>query len=366
MLDVALKVLEKIEEHGFKAYIVGGFVRDYILGNSTNDVDICTEATPKDIKEIFENITLPKMDYGAVRLDIKKHRFDIMTFRKEISYYNNRKPMEVEYIKDLLSDLKRRDFTMNTLCMDKDGNIIDLLNGNIDISNREINTVGDSYLKFSEDALRILRAVRFATILDFRLSDDVKQAIIKAKKYLKSLSYERKREELNKIFASKHVKYGVKLLLELGLDTELELNNLKNIKCFDDLMGIWVQLDVDSIYPFSKNERELMNNIRIVLEFDNLDPLVLYRYGLYVNSIVADLKGIDRKIITKKYNDLSIKSRSDIVINGKDIMEVLNVKPGRYLRDIISKIEEDIVNGNLINSKEEINKYLLDYKNLYM
>ena len=81
MLDVALKVLEKIEEHGFKAYIVGGFVRDYILGNTTNDVDICTEATPKDIKEIFENITLPKMDYGAVRLDIKKHRFDIMTFR---------------------------------------------------------------------------------------------------------------------------------------------------------------------------------------------------------------------------------------------------------------------------------------------
>ena len=115
MLDVALKVLEKIESYGFKAYIVGGFVRDYILGNKTNDVDICTDATPKDIKEIFENITLPKTDYGAVRLDIKKHRFDIMTFRKEISYYNNRKPMEVEYIKDLLSDLQRRDLKMNTL-----------------------------------------------------------------------------------------------------------------------------------------------------------------------------------------------------------------------------------------------------------
>ena len=98
MLDVALKVLNEIESHGFKAYIVGGFVRDYVLGNTTNDVDICTDATPKDIKDIFENITLPKMDYGAVRLDIKKHRFDIMTFRKEISYYNNRKPMEVEYI----------------------------------------------------------------------------------------------------------------------------------------------------------------------------------------------------------------------------------------------------------------------------
>ena len=105
MLEVALKVLEKIEKHGFKAYIVGGFVRDYLLGNVTNDVDICTDATPMDIKLIFDNITLPRVDYGVVRVDIKKHRFDIMTFRKEISYYNNRKPMEVEYIKDLISNI---------------------------------------------------------------------------------------------------------------------------------------------------------------------------------------------------------------------------------------------------------------------
>jgi len=361
MLKTALKLIKKIEEHGYQAYIVGGFVRDKILGITSNDIDICTSARPSDIRNIFPTSCLPNEDYGSVTVVVKNIRFEITTFRREIKYLNNRKPVEFEYIDDLLEDLKRRDFKINTLCMDKDGNIIDLLGGNTDIKSREITTVGDSYLKFSEDALRILRAVRFATILDFRLSDDIKKAIVKAKKYLKYLSYDRKKEELNKIFASIHVKYGVKLLLELGLDNELELNNLKNIKCFDDLMGIWAQLDVSNIYPFSKNEKEIIKDIKEVLELDNLDPLVLYRYGLYVNSVAADSKGIDRKIITKKYNDLPIKGRSEILIDGKEIMSLLGTKPGKYLRNIINNIEEEVVKGNLSNNKEDLVDYVLNY-----
>jgi len=361
MLKTALKLINKIEDNGYQAYIVGGFVRDKILGISSNDIDICTSARPSDIRNIFPTSCLPNEDYGSVTVIVKNIRFEITTFRKEITYLNNRKPVEFEYINDLSEDLKRRDFKINTLCMDKDGNIIDLLNGNIDIKSREINTVGDSYLKFSQDSLRILRAIRFATILDFRLSDDVKQAIIKSKKYLKNLSNTRKKEELNKIFASVHVKYGVKLLLELGLDKELELDNLKNIKCFDDLMGIWAQLKVDNIYPFTKNEKELMKNIRVVLELDNLDSLTLYRYGLYVNSVTADIKGIDKKIITKLYNNLPIKCRNDILINGEEIMQLLNTKPGKYLRTIIDNIEEEIIKGNLSNTKEELINYVLNY-----
>lgn len=361
MLRTALKLIRRIEDNGYQAYIVGGFVRDRILGISSNDIDICTSARPSDIRNIFPTSCLPNEDYGSVTVIIKNIRFEITTFRKEITYLNNRKPIEFEYINDLLTDLKRRDFKINTLCMDKDGNIIDLLDGNYDIKKREINTVGDSYLKFSEDALRILRAIRFATNLDFRLSDDVKQAILKSKKYLKNLSYQRKKEELNKIFASVHVKYGVKLLLELGLDQDLELYHLNKIKCFDDLMGIWAQLDVEDIYPFSKNEKEIINDIKIVLELDNLDPFVLYRYGLYINSVVADIKGINRKLVTKKYNELPIKGRSDILIDGKEIMKVLGTKPGKYLRTIIDNIEEEIVRGNLSNTKKGLIDYILNY-----
>lgn len=365
MLKTALKLIKKIEEYGYQAYIVGGFVRDRVLGISSNDIDICTSARPSDIRNIFPTSCLPNEDYGSVTVIVKNIRFEITTFRKEITYLNNRKPVEFEYIDSLLEDLKRRDFKINTLCMDKDGNIIDLLDGNSDIKKHEINTVGDSYLKFSEDALRILRAVRFATNLDFKLSDDVKQAILKSKKYLKNLSYERKKEELNKIFASVHVKYGVKLLLELELDTELELYNLRKVKCFDDLMGIWAQLDVENIYPFSKNEKEIIRNIKTVLKLDNLDPLVLYHYGLYINSIVADMKGMDRKLVTKKYNELPIKGRSDILINGEDIMQILGTKPGKYLREIMDTIEEEIIRGNLPNNKAALKKYILDNKSTY-
>lgn len=361
MLKTALKLIKKIEENGYQAYIVGGFVRDKVLGITSNDIDICTSAKPSDIRSIFPTSCLPNEDYGSVTVVVKNIRFEITTFRKEITYLNNRKPVEFEYIDDLLEDLKRRDFKINTLCMDKDGNIIDLLDGNTDINRREINTVGDSYFKFSEDALRILRAVRFATILDFRLSSDVKQAILKTREYVKNLSFERKKEELNKIFASVHVKYGVKLLLELGLDKELELDNLSKIKCFDDIMGVWAQLNVEDIYPFSKNEKEIIKNIKSVLEFDNLDSLVLYRYGLYVSSIVADIKGIDRKVITKKYNELPIKGRSDILIDGDEIMRLLGTKPGKYLRNIISNIEEEIVRGNLSNDKDALKEYVLNY-----
>lgn len=360
MLNAALKLIKTIEEHGYVAYIVGGFVRDQLLGITSNDIDICTSARPSDIRNIFTHSCLPNEAYGSVTVIINNIRFEITTFRKEIRYLNNRKPIEFEYIDNLSEDLKRRDFRINTICMDKDGQVIDLLNGREDLDKREINTVGDSIYKFSEDALRILRAVRFATNLSFSLSDEIKQAIIETRHYVRNLSYDRKKEELNKIFGSVNVRDGVNLLLELGLDKELQLTNLKEIKNFDDLMGIWTQLNVEDIYPFSKNEKELMKDIREVLELDNLNPMTLYHYGLYVNSVVADIKGMDRKIATQTYNNLSIKCRSDIVINGSDIMKLLNRNSGEYLRQILDDIEQKIVMNELENDKQLLEKYVLN------
>lgn len=363
MLNTALKLIKTIEEHGYSAYIVGGFVRDQLLGITSNDIDICTSARPSDIRNIFPNSCLPNEAYGSITVVIKNIRFEITTFRKEIRYLSNRKPIEFEYINNLEEDLTRRDFRINTICMDKDGKIIDLLNGKLDLEKREINTVGDSVNKFSEDALRILRAVRFATNLSFSLSDEVKKAIIETKHYVRNLSYDRKKEELNKIFGSVNVRYGVKLLIELGLDKELQLTNLRKIKKFDDLMGIWTQLNVEDIYPFTKNEKDLMKNIREALEQDNLSSLALYRYGLYVNSVAADIKGLDRKLITKKYNELPIKAKNEIKITGFDIMKLLNKNSGKYLRTILSDIEEKILDGILENNKEILEQYVLESYN---
>lgn len=359
MLNISLKVLKKIVDNGFDAYIVGGFVRDYIMGRISSDVDIATNATPMQIKEIFPNSFIPNEVYGSITVICDKIRFEITTFRKELLYLNNRKPVQIEYINDLIDDLKRRDFTINTLCMDSSGKIVDLLNNRIDIDNKIIKTVSNSIDSFSEDALRILRAVRFATILDFDLDKDIIIAINETKKYLSNISYNRKKDELDKIFMSTNALKGVNLLIELELDKELEILNLKDICLSSDLLGVWSSLEVSCKYPFTKSEKELIKKIKLLKDFDNLDNKVLYMYGPYVNSIAMKNKGLNSKEVIDRYNKLPIKVRSDIFITAKEIMTVLNSKPGKYINDIFNELEDKILEGTIINEKQVLKDYIL-------
>lgn len=362
MLDVALKLLNELVSHSYKAYIVGGFVRDYLLEKDSNDIDITTNATPKEIKEIFSDSCLPNEDYGSVVVMMKGIKFEITTFRKEVEYVDNRRPMEVKYIDDLYPDLLRRDFIINTLCMDSDGNIVDYLGGQDDINNRIIRTVGNAKERFEEDSLRILRAVRFATILNFDLSSDVYQAVIDTKHLVRNLSYQRKKEELEKIFTSPNRDNGLRLIKMLGLDQELELKNIDKVigSGANSCIAVWSLLDVSDIYPFSKNELDLIENINLALSFNNLDPVTLYKYGLYVNSCAGAIKGIDLRNIGESYNNLIIKSRDDIDIDSDCIMQLLNKEPGKYIKDIYNDIEREILYKRLENNHEVLCKYILD------
>ncbi len=177
MLEKALELLNIFYEKGYEAYIVGGFSRDRYIGRDTVDVDICTNATPKDLKNIFKDSMLPKEQYGSVHLMYKKVNFEVTTYRMDLEYLNKRSPSKIMYTDNLIIDLKRRDFTMNTLCIDKDGKVIDLLNAKEDIKNSIIKCVGNSDKRLKEDALRILRAIRFSCELNFVLDDELKQAI---------------------------------------------------------------------------------------------------------------------------------------------------------------------------------------------
>ena len=278
MNETALKVLKKINSNGYQAYLVGGYPRDIYIGRDSMDFDICTSATPKELKNIFGNTMLPSEQYGSVTLMVHNIRFEITTFRKDIKYLNNRKPIEIEYVSSLIDDLKRRDFTMNTMCIDSNGTLIDLLNGKDDINDRIIRTVGSANMKIYEDSLRILRAVRFATTLNFDLDEDLKEAIIRHKDLLKSLSYYRKKEELDKIFSSTNSAYGIKLIKELELAESLELSNLDNLIPTTYLIGIWAQLDVLDKYSFNNTEKESINSIN---ELMNKDILLWFIYIYY-------------------------------------------------------------------------------------
>lgn len=362
MYDVALKVLKELNDNGYKAYIVGGYVRDVLLDIESNDIDITTNATPKQIMELFNDSCLPNEDYGSVIIEKKGYRFEITTFRKEIGYNDNRHPTEVKYIDELYPDLLRRDFVINTICMDSNGDIVDYLNGREDLENKVIRTVDDAYKSFSDDALRILRAIRFATILDFKLSDEVVDAIKKTKDLVRNLSYYRKKSELDKIFTSSNRKLGVSLLLEFGLDEVLELPNLSKILETNttSLIGVWSILDVVDKYPFNKNESSLIKDISKAIPLNNLDPMALYKYGLYVNSVASEIKGYDIKNVAESYNNLVIKCRKDIDVTSDDIIKILHKEPGKFIADIYDDIEREILYRRLKNEKEDICNYILD------
>jgi len=364
MLKKSLNVLKEIENHGFSAYIVGGFVRDYTLGIISKDVDIATNATPKQIMDIFKTSVLPKEEYGSVTLYIKNDRFEITTFRREIRYINNRKPIEIEYINDLLEDLKRRDFRMNTLCMDKTGRILDFFDGKKDIQQKTINTIGDSNYKFSQDSLRILRAIRFATILDFKLSDEVKNAIIENKHLLRNLSYSRKKQELDKIFLSNNSKYGVNLIIELGLDKDLEIFNLDRINLNNDIISIWASIDSCDNYKqeFTSSEKSIIRDVKEVVN-GGINNQSLYKYGLYINQIAASILNVDKSNVVEMYEKLPIKSKKEISITSNEIESILNRKIGSLFNDIYSDIIDKILSNKLNNTYEKIKKYILENYN---
>ena len=165
------KILNKLEKNGFEAYVVGGYVRDYLLNITSYDVDICTNALPKDIIKVFK-IKKGVSNYGSIGFKIGKYNYDITTYRED-GEYNNHKPKSIKYVDNLLIDLKRRDFRINSICMNSEGKIFDYLNGKEDIHNKLVKTIGSTNVRLNEDPVRILRAIRFAIILDFNLDEEI-------------------------------------------------------------------------------------------------------------------------------------------------------------------------------------------------
>ena len=194
-------VLSTLSAHGYEAYIVGGSVRDMIIGKTPTDYDITTSATPEEIKAAFsgERIIETGIKHGTVTVMYGGNPYEITTYRIDVGYSDNRHPDEVAFTASLNEDLARRDFTVNAMCIDKDGNLVDIFDGVGDIRRAVIRAVGNPVRRFSEDSLRILRALRFASTLGFSLDAATAEAAVSLADLLGNVSSERIYAELKKL-----------------------------------------------------------------------------------------------------------------------------------------------------------------------
>lgn len=209
-------IIETLQTHGYEAYAVGGCVRDSILGRVPDDWDITTSATPLETKALFPRTFDTGIEHGTITVLLDKEAFEVTTYRVDGEYMDNRHPSEVTFTRNLREDLLRRDFTINAMAYNEAEGLVDIFGGIEDLKNKKIRCVGNAMERFSEDALRILRAIRFAAQLGFEIEEETKEGIRELAPTLSLISAERIQVELVKILTSKNPGL-LRMAYELGI-----------------------------------------------------------------------------------------------------------------------------------------------------
>lgn len=385
----AKPILDRLHEHGYEAYFVGGAVRDYILKQPIHDIDIATSATPDAVQAIFSHVIPVGIKHGTVVVVHEGQAYEVTTFRKESDYEDFRRPNEVEFISNLHEDLKRRDFTMNAIAMSRDLEIIDPFDGTKDIHNKLIRTVGSPYERFQEDPLRILRAVRFVAKLDFSIEKETLKAMDEMKTYIAHLSVERITQEFEKLLLGKASQKALKLIADY--DIHLYLPGLKNHKAEIETIA---KLPLSSVKepregwalllyyvkekpkPFLKawkQSNRLIKDVETLLHALNnyqqkpWDPVLFYKLGwdlslsyIRIFSIMNEQPAEENiEKLKAIYEKLPIKNRNELAVNGNDLIAMTNKNRGPWIKKLLSDIETSIINGKLANDKNEIRKWVL-------
>jgi tRNA nucleotidyltransferase (CCA-adding enzyme) len=213
----AKAIIDRLQQSGYLAFFVGGYVRDRMIGRPTKDIDIATSATPDEVMKLFTHTVPTGVKHGTVTVIEEGVPFEVTTFRTESEYEKRRRPKRVEFVPDLESDLARRDFTINAMAMDRDGNLIDPFGGMDDIRRGRLRCVGDPEQRFREDALRMVRCIRFAAEYDLKVDEPTWNALLAQRDGLREIAMERVRMELERIVEGSHPEIGLALFVRADL-----------------------------------------------------------------------------------------------------------------------------------------------------
>lgn len=384
----ALPILTKIKEAGYEAYFVGGSVRDVLLERPIHDVDIATSSYPEETKAIFNRTVDVGIEHGTVLVLENGGEYEITTFRTEDVYVDYRRPSQVSFVRSLEEDLKRRDFTVNALALDENGQVIDKFRGLIDLKQKRLRAVGKAEERFEEDALRIMRGFRFAASLDFDIEAATFEAMRSHSPLLEKISVERSFTEFDKLLTAPHWRKGISAMIACqaydylpGLKQQEEgLNHLivslKDNFTFSDHHQAWayvmISLAIEDPKSFLKawktsNDFQryvtkliALYRIRQERSFEKLD---IYQYGKEMASLVEGLRkaqslSVDMDHIEALDQALAIHNKYDIVLNGSHLIKDFGMKPGPQLGLMLEKVELAIVEGRLDNDFTTIEAFV--------
>ena len=368
----AINILEKFNEAGYEAYLVGGCVRDYLLNDDFSDIDITTNALPDEVKQIFKKSIDTGIQHGTVTILINGDSFEVTTFRTEDDYIDHRTPEKVEFVSDLKEDLDRRDFTINAMALDSKGKLYDYHCGEKDLRNKIIKTVNNPNERFFEDALRMLRAFRFSSKLGFEIEENTLKAIKNNAELIKFVSIERIVNEFRKLLTGKGNKRSLELLLDSKLNNYIpfldEVSKIIDFSNYTFCQSLYILSNINDISFEKLKELKLSNKEikqikiyeKINEDFSSNIPLeiILYNYDVNDVTFIASYSNYCDKEDIEKIK-LPIKSFNDIAITSMEIISIIDKPAGPWIKEIIKKLEEDIILYKIDNTKKDILDFLM-------
>lgn len=345
------EIMDILYKNGYESFVVGGYVRDYLLGISSFDIDICTNAPIEKIIKIFNGKGKAYRQYFAYHIEDEKYSYDITTYRKESAYRKN-KPVELRVAKTLGEDLLRRDFTINTFAIDREGRFVDILGAKKDLDNKLIRVVGNTKQKLSEDKTRILRAIRFFCTLDFDLHPDILDFIKNNSYLLNEVPKEYVKQELDKIFDTPNVDKFFYILNSYNITKYFDISFNDNIIKTYNRYGIWAQ--IDTTLPLSNDEKKIVKSIKKLVNNGDINLQEMDDYSSDIIYNAANILGIESKI--KELYDI-VKLHSVVEIDMKASTFLKYVKHNE-IKKVYRLVEKRIIEGKLNNNYEDIEYFI--------
>lgn len=351
-------IIDTFYRSNFEAFMVGGCVRDILLGNLPKDYDITTSAKPEITISLFDKTIPTGLKHGTVTVLISNEPYEVTTYRTEGNYIDNRRPSSVDFVTDIKEDLSRRDFTINALAYNEKVGLIDYFNGTDDIKNKIIRCVGNADKRFKEDALRMLRAVRFSCQLNFDIEENTYNAIKNNYKLIKNISSERIRDELCKILISENPSKGLEILRDTKLLEIIlpEINALYNFspKCTNHNRNVFAH----TLKVIDNTENDLLLRLSALFhDVGKLNTLTPLNNGTFYGFPGHCLEGsiMVKKILSRlRFDNNTIKVISKLIEHHL----VLNatVMPTKYeVKMLLNEVGVDNINLLFSLQRADIN-----------